>query len=153
MLAEELGRAARSPCALLSSYAATLPLLWAGRGPARERWLGPLTAGDAVGALALVDPGGRSGGAGPTLRGAATHGGWALSGTKLAVRFGAGPTCGRERRPRRRRPSLVAVPRDTPGVDRRAHDTFLPEPLAAVTFTDVAVGPTTWWGTGGGDAP
>ena len=142
MLAEELGRAAVT-LPLLTSYAAALPLLWAGRdAPARERWLGPLTTGDAVGALALLEPGGRSERAAPTLRGATTDGGWALSGTKLAVRFGAradvlvaSADLGDGR------PSLLAVPTDAPGIDRRAHDTFSPEPLAAVTFTDVVVGP------------
>ena len=142
VLAEELGRAAVT-LPLLTSYAAALPLLRAGRdAPARERWLGPLTTGDAVGALALLEPGGRSERAAPTLRGAATDGGWALSGTKLAVRFGAradvlvaSVDLGHGR------PSLLAVPTDAPGIDRRAHDTFSPEPLAAVTFTDVVVGP------------
>jgi alkylation response protein AidB-like acyl-CoA dehydrogenase len=142
VLAEELGRAAVT-LPLLTSYAAALPLLRAGRdAPARERWLGPLTTGDAVGALALLEPGGRSERAAPTLRGAATDGGWALSGTKLAVRFGAradvlvaSADLGDGR------PSLLAVPTDAPGIDRRAHDTFSPEPLAAVTFTDVVVGP------------
>ena len=142
VLAEELGRAAVT-LPLLTSYAAALPLLRTGRdAPARERWLGPLTTGDAVGALALLEPGGRSERAAPTLRGAATDGGWALSGTKLAVRFGAradvlvaSADLGDGR------PSLLAVPTDAPGIDRRAHDTFSPEPLAAVTFTDVVVGP------------
>ena len=142
VLAEELGRAAVT-LPLLTSYAAALPLLRAGRdAPAWERWLGPLTTGDAVGALALLEPGGRSERAAPTLRGAATDGGWALSGTKLAVRFGtradvlvASADLGDGR------PSLLAVPSDAPGIDRRAHDTFSPEPLAAVTFTDVVVGP------------
>ncbi len=141
VLAEELGRAAVT-LPLLTSYAATLPLLRAGRAPAGERWLGPLTTGDAVGALALLEPGGGSERAAPTLRGAATDGGWALSGTKLAVRFGAradvlvvSADLGDGR------PSLLVVPGDAPGIDRRAHETFSPEPLAVVTFTDVAVGP------------
>ena len=141
VLAEELGRAAVT-LPLLTSYAATLPLLRAGPAPARERWLGPLTTGDAVGALALLEPGGRSERAAPTLRGAVTDGGWALSGTKLAVRFGAradvlvvSADLGGGR------PSLLVVPGDAPGIDRRAHETFSPEPLAVVTFTDVAVGP------------
>jgi alkylation response protein AidB-like acyl-CoA dehydrogenase len=141
VLAEELGRAAVT-LPLLTSYAATLPLLWAGRDPARARWLGPLTTGDAVGALALLEPGGRSEQAGPGLGGPARDGGWAVSGTKLAVRFGAradvllvSADLGGHG------PALVAVPADAPGVDRRAHESFSPEPLAAVTFTEVAVGP------------
>ena len=142
VLAEELGRAAVT-LPLLTSYAAALPLLRAGRDARRgSGGSGPSPPADAVGALALLEPGGRSERAAPTLRGAATDGGWALSGTKLAVRFGAradvlvaSADLGHGR------PSLLAVPTDAPGIDRRAHDTFSPEPLAAVTFTDVVVGP------------
>ena len=139
VLAEELGRSAAS-LPLLTSYAATLPLLWAGSDAARERWLGRLATGAAVAALALLEPAGRSERSAPGLTGATTDRGWALSGTKLAVRFGAAADVllvsadlGD------RGPSLVAVAGDAAGVERRAHDSFAPEPLTAVTFTDVAV--------------
>ena len=57
VLAEELGRAAvTSP--LLSSYAATLPLLWAGPDARRRSGSSRLAGGEAIGALALVEPGG-----------------------------------------------------------------------------------------------
>jgi alkylation response protein AidB-like acyl-CoA dehydrogenase len=153
VLAEELGRAAVT-LPLLPSYAATLPILWAGRDAARGRWLAPLAAGDAVGALALVEPGGGHERALPTLRGTATDRGWTLSGTKLAVRFGAAADvlvvsadlgAGRA--------SLVAVPTDAVGIVRRAHESFSPEPLAAVTFTDVAVGHDDVVGEPGAGAP
>jgi alkylation response protein AidB-like acyl-CoA dehydrogenase len=137
ILAEELGRAAVT-LPLLPSYAATLPLLWAGSDTVRARWLGPLAAGDALAALALLEPAGGSEHSAPTLAGAAAGDGWTLSGTKLAVRFGASADVllvtadlgdGDV--------SLVAV--DATGVEHERHDTFSPEPLAAVTFTDVAV--------------
>jgi len=141
VLAEELGRAAVT-LPLLTSYAAALPLLGAGGTRARERWLGPLATGDVVGALALLEPDGRNERSAPTVQGAATDSGWSLSGTKLGVRFGAradvlvvSADLGDGR------PSLLAVPTDAAGVDRRAHETFSPEPLAAVTFTDVVVAP------------
>ena len=140
ILAEELGRAAVT-LPLLSSFAATLPLLWAGSDAVRATWLAPLAAGASIAALALVEPGGGSERSTPTTAGAATTDGWRLSGTKLAVRFattadvllvsadlGDGGV------------SLLAVAADAPGVARVSHDTFSPEPLAAVTFTDVAVG-------------
>ena len=46
--------------------------------------------------------------------------------------------------------SLVAVAADAPGVERAPHDTFSPEPIAAVTFTDVAVAPDDVVGERGG---
>ncbi len=140
ILAEELGRAAVT-LPLLSSYAATLPVVWSGSAATRDAWLGRLAGGDALGALALLEPGGGSERTAPTCTGTTAGDGWTLSGTKLGVRFGAavgvllvaadlgdGGV------------SLLAVPTDAPGVARAPHDTFSPEPLAAVTFTDVAVG-------------
>src|SRR5262245_59522392 len=50
VLAEELGRGAAT-LPLLSSYAATLPLVWSGSDEVRERWLAPLATGDAIAAL------------------------------------------------------------------------------------------------------
>ena len=140
ILAEELGRAAVT-VPLLSSYAATLPVLWSGSAATREAWLGPLAGGDALGALALLEPGGGSERTPPTCTGTAAGDGWTLSGTKLGVRFGAaadlllvGADLGDGAT------SLLAVPTDAPGLAIARHETFSPEPLAAVTFTDVAVG-------------
>jgi alkylation response protein AidB-like acyl-CoA dehydrogenase len=144
ILAEELGRAAVT-LPLLSSYAATLPLLWAGSEAARSAWLGRLTAGDALGALGLLEPGGGSERSAPTLTGAAAGDGWTLSGTKLGVRFGAaadvllvtavlGDGLGDGGA------SLVTVAADSPGIAVAPHETFSPEPLASVVFNDVAIG-------------
>ena len=150
ILAEELGRAAVT-LPLLSSYAATLPLLWSGSDAARDTWLGRLAGGDALGALALLEPGGGSERTAPACTGTAAGHGWTLSGTKLGVRFGAAADVllvaadlgdGGV--------SLLAVPTDAPGVARAPHDTFSPEPLAAVTFTDVAVAPDNLVGERGG---
>ena len=38
-------------------------------------------------------------------------------------------------------PTLVVVAADAPGVERARHDSFAPDPFAAVTFTDVPVTP------------
>ncbi len=134
VLAEELGRGAAT-LPLLSSYAATLPLLWAapmrcGRAGWRRwpqarrsrRWRSPI-------------PGA------PTLQVTATDDGWTVSGTKVAVPFGCvadvlvvSVDLGDWQ------PSLVAIAADAPGVSCRRHDTFAPDPFAAVTFTDVAIG-------------
>jgi alkylation response protein AidB-like acyl-CoA dehydrogenase len=134
VLAEELGRGAAT-LPLLPSYSATLPLLWAAGATLRARWMEPLATGEAIAALALTDPQRQR------LE-VTTADGWTISGTKLAVPFGAvadvlvvpadldsGGA-----------PSLVAVAADAPGVARARHDTFAPTPYASVTFTDVSVG-------------
>lgn len=136
ILAEELGRGAAT-LPLLSSYAATLPILWAGSDGVRSRWLTSLAAGEAVAALAVTDPRGEA------LHVTATDDGWMVSGTTVAVPFGcvadvlvvrvdlAAPAPGT---------SLVAIAADVPGVSRRRHDTFAPDPFAAVSFADVTIG-------------
>jgi alkylation response protein AidB-like acyl-CoA dehydrogenase len=134
VLAEELGRGAAT-LPLLSSYAATLPLVWTGSDALRSRWLAPLAAGEAIAALAVTGPRG-----GEQLQLTGVAGGWTLSGTKIAVPFGGvadllvvsvDPAGGA--------PSLVAVAADAPGIVRARHATFAPEPFASVTFTDVEV--------------
>jgi alkylation response protein AidB-like acyl-CoA dehydrogenase len=152
ILAEELGRAAVT-LPLLPSYTATLPLLWGGSDAARAQWLGPLTAGDALAALAVLEPGSGSEHSTPALAGVAAGDGWRLSGTKLAVRFGTSADVllvtadlgdGGS--------SLVVVAADAPGVERAPHESFSPEPLATVTLSDVAVGPDDVVGERGGAA-
>jgi alkylation response protein AidB-like acyl-CoA dehydrogenase len=131
IVAEEMGRGAAT-LPLLSSYAATLPIVWSGSDALRARWLAPLATGDAVAALAVTDP--RDG----ALQAARADTGWVLSGTRIAVPFGTVAdvlvvhvdldT-----------PSLVAIAAEAPGVGRDRHETFAPAPFAAVTLTDVAV--------------
>jgi alkylation response protein AidB-like acyl-CoA dehydrogenase len=125
ILAEELGRGAAT-LPLLSSYAATLPLL-------RSRWAADLASGDAVAALAVVDPVG-DGALGTTTAGD----GWKVSGTKVAVPFGAVADV-LVTRVDLDGPALVAIAADAPGVARARHDTFSPTPYASVTFDEVAV--------------
>jgi alkylation response protein AidB-like acyl-CoA dehydrogenase len=127
ILAEELGRGAAT-LPLLSSYSATLPLLG-------SRWAAALASGEAIAALALVDPVG----AGP-LAVTAADGGWKISGTKVAVPFGAAAdvlVTGVDLDA----PSLVAIAADAPGVTRARHDTFAPTPYTSVTFDRVVVTP------------
>ena len=132
ILAEELGRGAAT-LPLLSSYAATLPLVWSAAPEPRARWVSRLASGDAVAALALVDP------VGSEVQAARTSDGWALTGTKIAVPFGCvadllvvGVDLGGT-------PTLVAVDAQASGVECRRHDSFAPTPLAEVTLTDVQV--------------
>lgn len=140
VLAEELGRAAVT-LPLLSSYAATLPLLWASPSAASDRWLTGLASGEGIAALALLEPGGGTERSAPEIIASPAGDGWTLAGTKLAVRFGGsadvllvtadlGASEGT---------SLLAVATDAPGIERAPHDTFSPEPITAVTFSDVSV--------------
>jgi alkylation response protein AidB-like acyl-CoA dehydrogenase len=110
-----------------------LPLVWTGAEALRSRWLAPLAAGEAIAALAVTDP------RGDTLQATASGDGWTLSGTKVAVPFG----CAADVlvvSVDLSAPSLVAVATDAPGVSCRRHDTFAPDPFAAVAFADVAIG-------------
>ena len=75
------------------------------------------------------------------MTGTAVGEGWTLSGTKVGVAFGVAADVllvsadlgdGGV--------SLVAVAADAPGITRAPHETFAPDPLAAVTFADVVVG-------------
>jgi alkylation response protein AidB-like acyl-CoA dehydrogenase len=141
ILAEELGRAAVT-LPLLSSYAATLPLLWAGSDALQAHWLPPLAAGDSIAALALVEPGGGDERTPPDVVARAAGDGWLLSGTKVVVPSGCvadvfvvsvdldggGPT-------------LVAVETAAPNVEASLHDTFAPVPYAAVAFDDAVIVP------------
>ena len=92
--------------------------------------------------LALLEPGAGSERAAPGVTGTAAGEGWTLSGTKVGVAFGAAADVllvsadlgdGKV--------SLLAIAADAPGVARAAHATFAPDPLTAVTLTDVAVTP------------
>ncbi|HEY3671823.1 MAG TPA: acyl-CoA dehydrogenase family protein [Acidimicrobiia bacterium] len=134
VLAEELGRGAAT-LPLLSSYAATLPLLWAGSEALQARWLAPLAAGEAIAALTVTGPRG-----GERLDVSAAADGWRLSGTKVAVPFGAVAdvfvvSVDLDA------PSLVMIAADAPGIARARHDTFAPTPYASVTFDQVVVTP------------
>jgi alkylation response protein AidB-like acyl-CoA dehydrogenase len=129
VVAEELGRGAAT-LPLLSSYAATLPILWSGSEAVRARWLEPLATGEAIAALAVVDPRGAQ-----RLR---VGNEWRLSGTKVAVPFGAVADVFVVSVDRRGL-ALVAVAADAPGVTIERHETFAPAPFASVTFSDVVV--------------
>jgi 3-oxocholest-4-en-26-oyl-CoA dehydrogenase beta subunit len=141
VLAEELGRGAAT-LPLLPSYAATSTLLWAGSDAARGRWLTALGAGTAIAALALVEPGGGDERTPPALAATAAGDGWTLSGTKIAVPFGAVADVLVVSADLGGAPTLVAIAAAAPGVTRARHDTFAPTPYAAVTFADVAVAPS-----------
>jgi alkylation response protein AidB-like acyl-CoA dehydrogenase len=134
VLAEELGRGAAT-LPLLPSYAATLPFLWGAADAPRDRWLGRLAAGEAIAALAVTSPRGDD-----EVRATTTDQGWTLSGTLVAVPFGAAADVLVVRTTLDDGAvALFAVAADAPGVSRQRHDTFAPEPFAAVTLTDVSV--------------
>ena len=156
VLAEELGRGAvtlAAPVVVRGHPAAAVGRDRPARGHAGSA---PLTAGDAVAALALLDPGSGSERVGPTVDG---HAAPATAGRCRAprsrCRFGTVVDVLRgERRPRRRRRRRWSPsPPTRPASSAAPHDTFSPEPIAAVTFTDVAVAPDDVVGERGAAAP
>jgi alkylation response protein AidB-like acyl-CoA dehydrogenase len=126
----------------------------AGTAAQRARWLPPLTTGATLATLALIEPGGGNERSAPRLSGTPVGDGWTLRGTKVAVRFGNAADLllvtadlgdGRT--------SLVALDATATGITRTRHHALSPEPLDAVTFTDVAITPTDVVGERGGAAP
>ncbi|MBA2257073.1 MAG: acyl-CoA/acyl-ACP dehydrogenase [Thermoleophilaceae bacterium] len=80
VLCEALGRGPVPSPIVVSTTLAALPIAWAGHDEQRDTWLPALSSGEAIGSLALVEPGGHDEWDEPGL-----HGGPALRGTKLLV--------------------------------------------------------------------
>jgi alkylation response protein AidB-like acyl-CoA dehydrogenase len=105
------------------------PLLEFGAEPQRERWLGPLASGRAVGAFALSEANAGSDAANQQTVARLDERGWVINGTKVwvanaevadvAIVFAA-----TEPGARARGISAFLVPLDTPGITRRATDSL-----------------------------
>lgn len=80
LLCEALGRGPVPSPLIVTTTLAALPIAWAGTEDQRARWLPALASGDAIGTLALVEPGGHDEWDEPRLAG-----GGQLEGTKLLV--------------------------------------------------------------------
>ena len=80
LLCEALGRGPVPSPLIVSTTLAALPIAWAGSDEQRARWLPALAAGDAIGTLAPIEPGGHDEWDEPRLAGGST-----LHGTKLLV--------------------------------------------------------------------
>ncbi len=80
LLSEALGRGPVPSPLVVSTTLAALPIAWAGSDAQRARWLPALAAGEAIGTLALVEPGGHDEWDAPQIAGGAR-----LRGTKLMV--------------------------------------------------------------------
>jgi alkylation response protein AidB-like acyl-CoA dehydrogenase len=80
VLCEALGRGPVPSPLVASTTLAALPIAWCGTAEQRARWLPALASGDAIGTLAVVEPGGRDEWDAPVMTGGAT-----LQGTKLLV--------------------------------------------------------------------
>lgn len=80
LLCEALGRGPVPSPLIVSTTLAALPIAWAGSDEQRARWLPALASGDAIGTLALIEPGGHDEWDEPLLPGGPT-----LQGTKLLV--------------------------------------------------------------------
>jgi len=84
VLCEALGRGPVPSPVLVSTTLAALPILWAGSESQRARWLPALAAGEAIGTMAIVEPGGRD-----EWDDSKLNGDGALTGTKLLVPWAA----------------------------------------------------------------
>ena len=80
VLCEALGRGPVPSPLVVSTTLAALPIVWAGSPYQSARWVAALAAGDSVGTLAIIEPGGRDEWDEPSIAGGAT-----LRGTKLLV--------------------------------------------------------------------
>lgn len=122
IMAEELTRASGgiAVTALVSAYMAGPHLVRHGSEEQRERWLGPLAAGEAVAAIAVTEPAAGSDVAAIATRARRTDEGWVLDGRKMFI-TNAGladvlVVAARSGGPRHSGITLFAVERDTPGL-------------------------------------
>ncbi|MBT2479384.1 acyl-CoA dehydrogenase family protein [Streptomyces sp. ISL-94] len=122
------------------------PVLRAGSGAQRERWLPAVRAGRAVAGFALSEPGAGSDAAALALAAAPEPaGGWRLSGEKCWIsnapeadfytvfaRTGEGPGA--------KGVSAFLVPADRPGLGGQSLDMLSPHPIGSLSFDGVPVG-------------
>ncbi len=80
VLCEALGRGPVPSPLVVSNTLASLPIAWAGTAEQRARWLPALAAGEAVGTMAIIEPGMHDEWDSPSMAGGA-----ALSGVKVLV--------------------------------------------------------------------
>ncbi|MEU1277183.1 acyl-CoA dehydrogenase family protein [Streptomyces sp. NPDC005805] len=124
----------------------TSPVVRAGTDAQRARWLPEVTAGRAVAAFALSEPGAGSDAGALALRADRDGDGWRLSGEKCWISNapeadfysvfartceGAGP----------RGITAFLVPADRPGLTGSALEMLSPHPIGALAFDGVPVGP------------
>ncbi|WP_329124209.1 acyl-CoA dehydrogenase family protein [Streptomyces sp. NBC_01465] len=124
----------------------TYPLVQSGTRAQQDRWLPEVTAGRAVAAFALSEPGAGSDAGALSLNAVPHQGGWRLTGEKCWISNapeadfytvfarttqGAGA----------RGVTAFLVPADRPGLTGAPLDMLSPHPIGALTFTDVPVGP------------
>ncbi len=80
LVCEALGRGPVPSPLVVSTTLAALPIAWAGTDEQRARWLPALASGEAIGTMAIIEPGGRDEWDEPQLPGGAS-----LRGTKILV--------------------------------------------------------------------
>ena len=133
VLCEALGRGPVPSPLVVSTTLAALPIAWLGTDAQRARWLPALASGDAIGTMAILEPGDRDEWSPSRLVGGAS-----LRGQKVAV-----PWAARCERHRRRAPPTVCylVEPDPATVAIERHRDLGNEPLFAVEFRAAAAEP------------
>jgi acyl-CoA dehydrogenase len=128
------------------------PVALDGTPEQRARWLPEVTAGRAVAAFALSEPGAGSDAAALELSARPSSGGWLLTGTKTWISNApqadlysvfARTTAGAGSRGI----TAFAVPAGRPGLDGEALDMLSPHPIGTLTFDAVPVTPADVLGT------
>jgi alkylation response protein AidB-like acyl-CoA dehydrogenase len=137
LVCEALGRGPVPSPLIASATLAALPVLWAGTEAQRARWLPGLASGEIIGAMALVEEGARDEREEPAME--AERG--ALSGTKLLVPFAAAADVLLVSARAGEGTTLFAVDPRRGGVLCDRIDAIGGDPLYAVTFDGVEVGP------------
>jgi 3-oxocholest-4-en-26-oyl-CoA dehydrogenase beta subunit len=138
LLLEEQGRTL-APLPIVSTIAMAAMTLDRDGTSAQQEWLPKVISGESILAVALEEIGGIDA-ASPALRAEQDGNGWRLTGTKIAVAYGAQASALLVTAAIPQGPSLFLVDPQTPGVEIEAQRSTSGEPQAQITFNAVQLG-------------
>lgn len=138
LLLEEQGRTL-APLPLVSTIAMAAMTLDRDGTNAQHEWLPKVVSGEAILAVALEEIGGIDA-ASPALRAEPDGNGWRLTGTKIAVAYGAQAAALLVSAATPQGPALFLVDPQTPGLHIEAQRSTSGEPQAQITFNAVQLG-------------
>lgn len=138
LLLEEQGRTL-APLPIVPTIAMAAMTLDREGTSAQREWLSKVTGGEAILAVALEEIGGIDAAA-PALKAEPDGNGWRLTGTKIAVAYGAHAAALLVTAATPQGPALFLVDPQTSGVDIEAQVSTSGEPQARITFEAVQLG-------------